>query len=79
LQGERTKEMIYEQNDFYFPGKRFREFDAERQDRLAMRIAMKLTSKNVTDEIRSKWMDIWRQVDEGLHSKLESKVREMSC
>lgn len=74
---EREKADIADANDFYFPGKRYREFDSDRQDRFVMRMAMKMTSTGVTDEIRSKWMDIWRQCDEGLASKLEAKCQEM--
>lgn len=66
-----------EQDDYYFPGKRYREFDAERQDRMAMRIAMKMTSKNVTEEIQGKWMDIWTKCDEGLAGRIEGHMKEM--
>lgn len=77
LQGARTKEGIPQTNDFYFPGKRFREMDEGRQERLAQRIAMKATSKGVTDEIRSKWANIWQQCDEKLASMVQEQVKSM--
>ena len=77
LQGKRVKEMIHDQNDFFWPGKRFREFDADRQDRLAQRIAMKMSMPGVNDMLRDKWMDIWKKCDENLASKVESNLKSM--
>lgn len=77
IEGERVQEGIPKQNDFYFPGKRFREFDPERQDRLAQRIAMKMSMPGVTDLLKDKWMDIWKKCDENLAKKVEAHMKEM--
>lgn len=78
LQGTKVKEGIPKTNDFYFPGKRFREFDEERQKRLASRIAMKMSDPKMTDEITNKWLDIWKQCDENLGSMVQKNLQEMS-
>jgi catalase len=77
LQGTRTKTFV-EQDDFYFPGKRYNGFEPDRQDRLAMRLAMKMTSKGVTEEIQSKWMQIWTKVDQGLADRITGHMKEMT-
>lgn len=76
LQGTRQKHFV-EQDDFYFPRKRYNGFDADRQDRFATRVAMKMTSKGVTEEIQGKWMDIWTKIDQGLADKIGAKMKEM--
>jgi hypothetical protein len=62
VQGQKVQQgigaVLPDDNDSLFPGKRYREFDPDRQDRLAQRIAMKLTMPGVNDMLREKWLDL---------------------
>jgi len=74
ISGTRVQEGIPKTNDFYFPGKRFREFDEERQKRLAMRIGEKMSMPGVNKMLQDKWIDIWTKCDETLAKMVKENM-----
>jgi catalase len=76
LHGERQKEMIKKENNFYQAGDRIRAFDKDQRARFIENLEMWLTEPKTTDEVRSIWYDNWTQCDAAFGAELKAKVQE---
>ncbi|KAI8016494.1 Catalase isozyme 2 [Camellia lanceoleosa] len=72
--GKRDKCVIEKENNFKQPGKRYRSFAPDRQERFIRRWVEALSDPRVTYEIRSIWISYWSQADKSLGQKLASRL-----
>eukprot|EP01065_Artemidia_motanka_P017020 TRINITY_DN2059_c0_g4_i1.p1 TRINITY_DN2059_c0_g4~~TRINITY_DN2059_c0_g4_i1.p1 ORF type:complete len:559 (+),score=199.99 TRINITY_DN2059_c0_g4_i1:58-1677(+) len=72
--GTKIREMIALTDDFEQPGKRYRSFPADRQDRLAHRLGVALSSSRTGAKVRDIWLGWWEKVDADLAAKIRMYV-----
>lgn len=78
LSGRREKVIIQKENNFVEPGRRYRSWTPDRQDRFVNQWLTALSDNRVTHEVRNIWISYWSQADKSLGQKIATGLNTKS-
>lgn len=78
LQGQKVRQAIDPIiSDFKQAGDRFKTFDAARQERFAVRLAVALSGERIPKSVLETWLYNWEQVDKNLAEKIKDTMNKL--